>query len=836
MKISEKNGALKRGLCILILFTFSCLSAFAADLRVRISPSKVTENQMAHFNIYSDGDGTIRNIVFPQVDGLTWHPNVSGSQTNIINGKVSKSISVGFTVSRTGEIVIPKIRLETSAGERFTQAVKFTVGKVSTGIFREDGTEMPLSEAVFLHVQPREQARTHYFVGEEIPLYVAALARPDVSVSLTAAPQLDGNDSVFTAAERGATRREVRLRDETYNASIFLFDLRAMKTGKFDVAFSATASCVFGEERDPFEESFFGGSFRVRGLGFSGGNRVTVPLKGALKNITILPRPPVPVGVIDLGIISENSPQWALSSATPKQGDPLYLDLTLTGNTAGLIPPEPKIAGFRTYPAEVSQLDNGATRVRMMLIPLESGERTLVLNFATLNPTTQKYAITRVEKTLQVEKNTTLAAPATSAVVPLEPEIPEPERASENAAAQAIAYIRPLDAKILERGKTPPGKNLWIPLAGTLAVLSACCATLFFRSRKNDDSGEALRKRARSRRSEILKKLAASTSENFDALVRNDVADYLADAKASLSLDAIRGEISRKNPELAEVLDAAESAGYRPNARCEHFEKFREIVVKAVKRGAFLFAAGAFSLAFPQRAEAADAPVAVEQKILEAENAYANGNFEKAREGFAELAELAPYAPDVWFNLGNALYRQKQFAPALACYERAWRLDVGRSDILANLNAARVKLKLAPLNEVKNPADFFVVLRDSFSPFAWTLFACSALSAGALVFTFVRRKRVLTLVLAFGIFGFCAANFLYQQKTLRDTSAALIVADNAAFYSLPIKNADALRERSQIPAGTEVSVVETRGTWLLIRLADGSEAWVEKSAVARLWE
>ena len=116
MNISKYFETLKHGLCIAALFTLAAVCALAEDLRVRISPNRVTENQMAHFNIYCDDGEKIRNIVFPQVDGVTWHPNVKGSQTSIVNGKISSSLSVGFTVSRTGEIAIPKIRLETSEG------------------------------------------------------------------------------------------------------------------------------------------------------------------------------------------------------------------------------------------------------------------------------------------------------------------------------------------------------------------------------------------------------------------------------------------------------------------------------------------------------------------------------------------------------------------------------------------------------------------------------------------------------------------------------------------------------------------------------------------------
>lgn len=838
MNISEKLRALKHGLCTAVLFALAGICAFAEDLRVRISPSRVTENQTAQFNIYGEDGAKIKNIVFPQVDGLTWLPNIKGSQTTITNGKVSTSFSVGFTVSRTGEISIPSMRVETSEGDRFTQPVKFTVGKLSTGMFREDGSEMPLSEAVFMLIQPQEKGREKYFVGEEIPVYVVALVRPDISASLTAVPRLTEGDGAFVANERGSARQGITYKNESYNGTVFLFSLRAMKAGKFNVAFSATASCVIGGNDDPFESSFFGGSIRMRGFGLSGGSRVNVPLKDTLDGLTVLPRPPVPAGVVNLGIISENEPEWQLSTETPKQGDPLYLDLIITGNTDGLIPPEPDIDGFRSYPAEISNLNDGKTRVRMMLIPLNFGEKTLNLSLATLNPKTQKYMITPIGKTLRIEKNNSLAAPASVAPDSVEDDVPAARTSGESPVPQTIAYIRPLNAKsILEDGKKRPEKNLWIPFAGILFSFLVCCAIAIFRARnENNDPANALRKRARARKSEILKKLAASTPENFDTLVRNEISDYIADAKGLTSSDAVRNELRKNNAALAEVLDCAENAGYRPNAYCEHFEKFREIVRRAVKTGAFLWLAGTLFLAAPQTVKAEDAPVALEQKILNAENAYAAGNFEKAREGFEALTKLAPYAPDVWFNLGNALYQEKKFAPALACYERAWRLDVGRSDILANLNATRVKLNLPPLNEVKNPADCFVVLRDSFSPFTWILFTCGIFIAGMFVFTLCRRKRIVTLVITLTLCAFGAVNFFSQKKVLRDNSEALVVSDAAAIYSLPIKGSDAVRELSTLPHGARVSVMESREGWLLVRLADGTEGWIEANALARLWE
>ena len=118
----------------------------------------------------------------------------------------------------------------------------------------------------------------------------------------------------------------------------------------------------------------------------------------------------------------------------------------------------------------------------------------------------------------------------------------------------------------------------------------------------------------------------------------------------------------------------------------------------------------------------------------------------------------------------------------------------------------------------------------------WTLFACTALSAGIIVFTFIRRKRALTLVITLAVFGYCMGNFFSQQKALRDASAAIVVVDSAAVYSLPIKDNGTVRELTRIPAGTELTLLETREGWFLVRLANGSEGWVEKNALAKLWE
>lgn len=849
MRIFEKLTALKSGLLAAVLFGLSWAFAFADDtldtknllaLRVSISPNRITENTMSNFVIHINGDERIRGVVeFPKVEGVTWYPRARGSSTSIVNGVKKSSVSYGFSVSKPGEITIPSMRVETSEGERQTRPVKFTVGKVSTGLFREDGSEMPISEAVFMHIQALGPERKMYFVGEEIPVLTAVLWRPDVMVALTKSPTLGSKNEALVVNETGQTQTTATLKGERYNAAVFSYNLRAMKAGTLELNADASAKCYLGNDvhADPFGDSFFGVGAFQHGFGVPGRSAVAVPLNAELGGIIVKARPPVPAGVIDLGIVSQETPTWTLSTESPKQGDPLYLDLKIRGNAAGLIPPEPKLTGFRTYPAEISKVGaqnpaHAETNVRMMLIPLNSGVQQLDLTFATLDPNTGKYRLTRVEKTLSVSENQALAAPAASTLVPLENDVKAQATLSEKS---SIGYIRPITQKALERGKLPPNSGAF-QIWGIPGIISLICLGVYYRrSRRENDPAELRRRRARSRKSELLKMLAESTPENFDALVRTEVTDYLADARGAISADDIRRDLKHKNAELAEVLESAESAGYNPNAHCGNFEKYRAIVVRAIKSGVFALAAfvGAW-FAFPQEVRAAEDAHTIGSAIRFAEDAYAAGDFSKAQKEFSVLADYAPYSADVWFDLGNVFYQQKKTAPALVCYERAWRLDVGRADILSNLNAARVKLGLNPLGEVKNPLDGFAVLRDSFSQFTWSVFAAAVVTFGVIGITFVRRRRATIAVIVLVVAGFGIFNLVWQKRILENPTTAFVVTESASVYALPIKEKSAVREVAKLPAGMQVNILDTREAWYLVRFGE-TEGWTEKSAVARVW-
>ena len=71
------------------------------------------------------------------------------------------------------------------------------------------------------------------------------------------------------------------------------------------------------------------------------------------------------------------------------------------------------------------------------------------------------------------------------------------------------------------------------------------------------------------------------------------------------------------------------------------------------------------------------------------------------------------------------------------------------------------------------------------------------------------------------------------KLTAPDHRDAVVVLDDTVARAADSINSPA-RFTQGLPAGTEVSMVDTRGDWARIRLANGREAWVRNSTVQSL--
>jgi len=79
------------------------------------------------------------------------------------------------------------------------------------------------------------------------------------------------------------------------------------------------------------------------------------------------------------------------------------------------------------------------------------------------------------------------------------------------------------------------------------------------------------------------------------------------------------------------------------------------------------------------------------QTFEQANDAYARGAYEEAARGYEALIAESIEDPAVFFNLGNAYYKQWRLGCAIANYERALRLEPGMPDARDNLGQAVMK-------------------------------------------------------------------------------------------------------------------------------------------------
>ena len=198
----------------------------------------------------------------------------------------------------------------------------------------------------------------------------------------------------------------------------------------------------------------------------------------------------------------------------------------------------------------------------------------------------------------------------------------------------------------------------------------------------------------------------------------------------------------------------------------------------------------------------------------------------KFAEAAAAYEKMEPKTAGVYFNLGNALYRQEKFGPAILNYERARQLAPRDPDILANLRFARQRLG------VDEPASLLrsVVASRTIAEWSWyelaALWATILAVAGA-VWWPRGRAALLVLAIVAGALTAGTAGILVHQ--LRTPPAAIVIAGSADARFAPAAEATV---RFKLGEGSRVAIREDRGSWLLAERADGQQGWIEAERVA----
>ncbi len=189
----------------------------------------------------------------------------------------------------------------------------------------------------------------------------------------------------------------------------------------------------------------------------------------------------------------------------------------------------------------------------------------------------------------------------------------------------------------------------------------------------------------------------------------------------------------------------------------------------------------------------------------------------------------------LFYNLGNAYFRLGDMGNAIANYRRAQRLIPRDANVQKNLAYARRNCQ----DNIQEPEsrkvlktlffwhyDFPLVLRELL--FVITL--CGACLLGIIRLKVKRNWLTACIVALFLLAVFIAASILTTELGERRTTYGVIVATEVEGRK---GNSESYDKSFQAPlhAGTEFRLLESRGNWVEIQLADNQTCWLPTEAV-----
>ncbi|HUJ09365.1 MAG TPA: tetratricopeptide repeat protein [Verrucomicrobiae bacterium] len=211
---------------------------------------------------------------------------------------------------------------------------------------------------------------------------------------------------------------------------------------------------------------------------------------------------------------------------------------------------------------------------------------------------------------------------------------------------------------------------------------------------------------------------------------------------------------------------------------------------------------------------------------------YDEGKFPEAA---AAYEKITPKTANVYYNLGNAWFREGKLGLAILNYERARRLTPRDPDVLANLRFAEQRLGVEDVNTPPRAIQRFLhSVVVSHTPTEWGAFELVALWLTLLAVAgciFLPRAHTAFLVVAIiGFLGFGASAFAlgYEAITRHTAPQAVVVIDDSEARFAPLPESTV---HFKLAEGTKIVIREDRDQWLLVERADGQQGWVKSDAI-----
>lgn len=216
---------------------------------------------------------------------------------------------------------------------------------------------------------------------------------------------------------------------------------------------------------------------------------------------------------------------------------------------------------------------------------------------------------------------------------------------------------------------------------------------------------------------------------------------------------------------------------------------------------------------------------------------YQNGKYEQAISEYNSVLATNKHSAELYFNLGNCYYKLNKVAPAIYNYEKALVLTPEDAEITNNLRFAQ-KLQIDEIKVIPK-VGFSKMIHDFASIFHYNTWAWISIGFSALFLlffigyyfsqtTFTKRIYFFGMFALIGLLLISVSIAISEKNDFENERPAIVFAEMVLVKSEPQMASNAI---FTLHEGTKVFVMETVGNWKKIQLTDGTEGWIEKTAI-----
>ena len=216
---------------------------------------------------------------------------------------------------------------------------------------------------------------------------------------------------------------------------------------------------------------------------------------------------------------------------------------------------------------------------------------------------------------------------------------------------------------------------------------------------------------------------------------------------------------------------------------------------------------------------------------------YQKGKYEQAITEYQSVLATKQHSAELYFNLGNCYYKLNKVAPAIYNYEKALVLNPDDAEITNNLKFAQ-KLQIDEIKVIPQ-VGFAKMIHDFTSIFyydtwAWISVGLSTLFLLCFMGYYFSRFTLTKRIFFFGMFALLllllisVATAIWEKNHYESEKPAIVFAEMVLVKNEPQKASNTI---FTLHEGTKVFIKESLENWRKIQLTDGTEGWIEKSAI-----